>query len=384
MVNDCIRIGLKFEDENHSTLSMKKLSLLCYGQLKKYGLYSPYRLTAISKAAGILSARRKSIRRGFYTRNPYVSKPLLVSCYHLKIQDGKLRIPLGGNRCEYIHLNPHILRILSEAALRIRSFTLTTSSLSICISKEIAAEPEKLTSTIGVDRNLRNLTVGNEEKVTYYDITKVVEIIDNTKDIVRSLRRNDVRIRRLISAKYRKRRSERMKQIIHGVTKQIVQQAKANRQAIIFEEISGVRNLYRKGNGQSKSFRGRMNSWPFQEAKRQVEYKAAWEGVPVFTLSRKDTRGTTMDCARCGERLQSPVRGDHGHHRQLWCERCERWMDRDIVAVLNISRRGRVRFARSSTEGEAGEAMKGNAEHDGEPLILRVDASKLHRAQRKQ
>ena len=163
-----------------------------------------------------------------------------------------------------------------------------------------------------------------------------------------------------------------------------MQEAKANRQAIVFEEIRGIRNLYRRGNGQGKSFRGRMNSWPFHEVKRQIEYKAAWEGVPVITLSRKDTRGTTMDCARCGERLQSPVRGDAEHHRQLWCEKCERWMDRDLVAVLNISRRGRVRFARSSTEGEAGEAVKGNAEHDGEPLILRVDASKLQHAPKAQ
>jgi len=120
-----------------------------------------------------------------------------------------------------------------------------------------------------------------------------------------------------------------------------------------------------------------MNSWSFRQVKKQVEYKAAWEGVPVITLSRSATRGTTMDCARCGEKLQSPVRSDAEHHRQLWCKHCERWMDRDLVAVLNISRRGRVRFARSSTEGEADEAVKGNAEHDGEPLILRVDASKL-------
>jgi hypothetical protein len=49
-----------------------------------------------------------------------------------------------------------------------------------------------------------------------------------------------------------------------------------------------------------------------------------------------------------------------------------------VVAVLNISRRGWLRFDHSSRkEGEAKEAVKGNAEHDGEPLILRVDASKL-------
>ena len=111
MVNDCIRVGLKFEEENHSTPSMKKLSLLCYSQLKRYEVYSAYRLTAISKAAGILSARRKSIKRGFFTRRPYVSKPLLVSCYHLKIQDGKLRVQLRDGRFEYIALNAHTMRV---------------------------------------------------------------------------------------------------------------------------------------------------------------------------------------------------------------------------------------------------------------------------------
>jgi putative transposase len=382
MVNDCIRIGLKFEEERRATPSMKKLSLLCYGQLKKCRVYSAYRLTAISKAAGILSARRKSIKRGFPARSPYVSRPLLVSCYHLKIQDGKLRVQLGDKRCEYIPLNTHTLRVLSDTTLRVNSFTLTGTSLSICVSKEI--EPRELKSAVGIDRNLRNLTVGDEEKVTYYDMTRVVEIGENTRGIVGSFRRDDVRIRRSIASKYGRRRSERVKRILHGVTRRIVREAKAKKQAIVFEEIKGIRDLYRKGNGQGRAFRGRMNSWPFHEVRRQIEYKAAWEGVRVIALSRKDTRGTTMDCARCGERLQSPVRGDLGHHRQLWCEKCERWMDRDLVAVLNISRRGRVRFARSSTEGEAGEAVRGNAEHDGEPLILRVDASKLHNAQQTQ
>jgi len=383
MVNDCIRAGLKFEEENHATPSMKRLSLLCYSQLKRYKVYSAYRLTAISKAAGILSARRKSIKRGYFTKSPHVSKPLLVSCYCLEIQDGKLRVQLGDKRYEHVPLDAHTIQILSDTALRINSFTLSSTSLSLCVSREIDAAPREVTSTVGIDRNLRNLTVGNEEKVTYYDMAKVVEIAENTRGIVGSFKRNDARIRRLISSKYGMRR-ERTKQVIHGVTKQIVKEASANKQAIVFEGIKGIRNLYRKGNGQGRSFRGRMNSWPFHEVKRQIEYKAAWEGVPVITLSRRETRGTTMDCARCGERLQSPVRGDIEHHRQLWCGKCGRWMDRDLVAVLNISRRGRVRFARSSTEGEAGEAVRGNAEHEGEPLILRVDASKLHDAKKTQ
>jgi hypothetical protein len=49
-------------------------------------------------------------------------------------------------------------------------------------------------------------------------------------------------------------------------------------------------------------------------------------------------------------------------------------MDRDVVAAMNISIKGLARFA--SSQGAAGEAMKGNSE-SVMPVILRVDAVKL-------
>jgi len=210
----------------------------------------------------------------------------------------------------------------------------------------------------------------------------VVDVAGNTRSIVRSFRRSDARIRERIASKYGRRLSERTRQILNRVSKDIVMEAKSKKEAIVFEEITGIRKLYRRGNGQGRAYRGRMNSWPFYEVKRQIQYKAAWEGMPVICLTRGETKGTTMDCPRCGERLQVPVRGDEEHRRQLWCDGCERWRDRDLCAVLNISRRGWLRFDHSQRkEGEAGEAVKGNLGHEGEPAILRVDASKPRCAQ---
>ncbi len=372
MVNDCIWVGLE-----HDAHSLKRLSLLVYRDLSlRYGSEIPsyYRLCAISKAAGILAARKKSIRRGFPTKRPYLSKQLLVSCYRFRIERDALIVPVGARKFERLYLTPHTLSIVTQPGITVRSFTVTESSLSLCISK--AVEEIQVSDAIGIDRNLGNVTVGNEEKATYYDVSKAVSIAENTRSIIRSFKRNDVRIRSRLAIKYGRRRQERIRQILNRVSKQIVEEAKRNRDAIIFEEIRGIRKLYRKGNGQGTSYRGRMNSWPFHELKRQVEYKAAWEGVPVVTLSTKDTRGTTMDCPRCGERLQAAVRDDIVHHRQLWCQKCGRWDDRDLIAVMNISRRGWVRFAQSQGKGEAGEAVKGNPEGSRQQVILRVDASK--------
>ena len=96
MVNDCIRAGLA-----HDAHSLKRLSLLTYHDLSaRYGSEIPsyYRLCAISKAAGILAARKKSIKRGFPTRQPYLSKPLLVSCYGFRIDGDALVVPIGDRQ----------------------------------------------------------------------------------------------------------------------------------------------------------------------------------------------------------------------------------------------------------------------------------------------
>src|SRR5207302_1776394 len=74
MVNDSLRIGLV-----NDVSSLRKLSLLSYNQLAHYDSPSYYKLCAISRAAGILAARRKSLRRGFATRTPYSVRQQFVS-----------------------------------------------------------------------------------------------------------------------------------------------------------------------------------------------------------------------------------------------------------------------------------------------------------------
>src|SRR2546421_9333749 len=118
-----------------------------------------------------------------------------------------------------------------------------------------------------------------------------------------------------------------------------------------------------------------MNSWSFSEAQRQIEYKARWVGLPVIRLSRRETRGSSVSCPRCGKRLQSDKRLE----RKLWCGNCRVVMDRDQVTAVNLARRGRVRFARSrppiiEAQDRAVEAMKGNPTLT---IIPGVDAPKL-------
>src|SRR2546426_12020334 len=67
-----------------------------------------------------------------------------------------------------------------------------------------------------------------------------------------------------------------------------------------------------------------------------------WSHGSIRIASRSASQ-PTFSCQRCGERLQSDKRLE----RKLWCGNCRIVTDRDMVAAINLARRGRGRFARS-------------------------------------
>jgi putative transposase len=74
----------------------------------------------------------------------------------------------------------------------------------------------------------------------------------------------------------------KVQQILHHVSKQIVREAKRNQYGVAMENLTNLRKLYRRRNGQGAKYRFRLNSWSYAELQRQIEYKARWEGLPVI------------------------------------------------------------------------------------------------------
>lgn len=360
MVNHCIRIGL----ENNCS-NMKKLSMLSYHILKDYPIQSYYKLTAISQAAGRLTQMKKDIKRGRKVKSPFIRKPYLVSCYGFKINGMLLSFPISNRNFTNVLLNNHTAQVLSDRTLKPRSFTITPTTLSISVRKDV----EQITpeSVIGIDRNLRNITISAPNQTIMYKTNKILSIKENSQFVKASFKRNDRRVKNRFFAKIRGRQTKRVNQYLHKISKDIVQKAKEIRSAIILEDIKGIRKLYRKGNGLGNKYRRKLNSWSFYEFQRQIEYKAAWDGIPVYFI---DPKRTSKLCPICGGSLQE----DRLNRRKLLCSNCGKSMDRDVVASMNIAYRGWARFTHPG--GLPGEAVKGNAGLF-EPLILRVDGSKL-------
>jgi len=350
MVNFCVHVGLE-----RNITSRFKLSNAVYKELHN-GLHTWYILSAVEKATAILRNYRKTKRKNLKTKTPYVRKTFLsIGNQAYRIVDGKLRLPTKPRQFIYIPLNKHTQEVLSDPSLKFGSICLTASTVSISFSKEIAEiEP---TGHIGLDRNLDNVTTCNtEDNVGRYDLSEATRIKSVYREVKSHFKRNDVRVRRKIFQKYGQKQRNRVSQILHRTSKKIVEEATENRFSITMENIKGMRKLYRRGNGQGRNYRSRLNSWSFYEFQRQIEYKAKWEGVPIVYVK---AGGTSSICAICG----SLMRENPNAQRILECEKGH-ILDRDVNAALNIMVRG-VRFAPvngSSSEGMMQECFKANPE----------------------
>jgi len=356
MVNDCLRIGV----ETGAT-SLKALSVKAYRQLSAYNIPSYYKLCAISNACGMLKNYRKTRRKNPHAKTPYARRMTMTTCYGFKINDGKLKLPLGNRRYVEIALGSHTRQVLSNPSLTVRSVCLTARTVNLSYSKE--TDEINPAGFIGIDRNLDNVTIADTAShMEHFDLSKASEVKTKYRAVTSRFERNDIRVRTRILQKYGFKQREKVRQILHHTSKIIVQEAKDQQYALVMEKLTGMRKLYRRGNAQGPNYRFRLNSWSFAELQRQIEYKACWEGLPVIYVK---PHGTSAKCSICGSRMMRIPE----ENRKLKCAGCGFRVDRDENAARNI-------LARALRFGAVGPAIEAMVQERSK-VILKVDAGQL-------
>jgi putative transposase len=341
MCNEAIIIANREKPENRFSLIK-----LAYHRLKNHGLHTHYIMSACEAA---YSAYKNKKRK----RVPSFTKPFLkLDNQSYQLSHMLLRIPTSPRRFTYLTLegSDYQFSFVDNPSLKRGSVTLTERSASIAFSKEV--ELAVPVGYIGMDTNEKNVTIsatdGFEHKFT--ELGEVVEIKERYKEIRAKIGKTvgqDKRISKGLFAKYGRREKNRTSQCIHRLTRKLVDYASEKNLGIKMERLKGIRKLYRKGNGQGASFRGRMNSWVFGETQRQIDYKAAWLGVPVTYVNPK---GTSSYCL-CGSRVVPLA------DRKLYCPMCDKTWDRDDLASKKVMACAvpQVRPLRGSDDGERGD-----------------------------
>jgi len=360
MCNDAIRIALREKPKNRF-----KLIELAYPRLKEYGLHTDYILSSCEVA--YTSYRNKNRKS-----NPYVKRPFL-KLYNKSFVLNHLLLRISTSPKNFMYLtlqgSDYHLSFIDDPNLKRRSVTITDRGVFIAFSKDV---PElKTRGRIGIDLNERNVTWSDTDGETVtVDTSEIAELKGRYTAIRARIAQHtgrDGRVKRRLLRKYGERERNRTDQAWHRISKSIVNNAREKRLGMVMEKLTGIRKLYRRGNGKGRSLRGRMNSWMFREPQRQIEYKAAWEGIPVAYVL---PRGTSSNCPDCGSRVVKL------RDRKLYCPACDLTWDRDVLASKSIMAAvvpaarppKRSDEGESKTQEEVGNPLSRWAEvkHDGE------------------
>ncbi len=359
MVNHAIHIAL---EENIK--GRLKLRDRIYKEFQeRYGLVSCYPYSVAEVAWSIVKKHRR------WQRRPFASRLMLkMDSASYSLNYGILSLPNRKGQRVLIPLEYGDWQrsFMMDTTLKRGSVTMTDFTIVIAFSKETKAiEPLR---RVGYDLNHKSIAGSDGTRI---DLSKVARLHTEYGVRRREFYANHTSDRRL-KQKLAGSGSEkdRIKQTLNVISKQVVEKAVKNREAIVLERLKGIRKTHRRGNGKGRDSRRRANLWPFRLLQQQIAYKAAWVGVQVEFVNPRNTSKECSNCHHVNRKLKVT-------QRSWQCPQCGCQLDRDLNAAVNIEKRGKIPCLPMVQAGARGinETVKGN-ETTTAP-ILRVEASKL-------
>ena len=225
--------------------------------------------------------------------------------------------------------------------------------IQICVN--IPTQPPNKTpkTTVGVDLGRRSIAATSTEKT--WDGSKLNQVRDRysrvranvqskrTKSAKRLLRRLSGRERRF-QCSLRSRQASllaarlgRIRPAVnHNISKQLVAEAKRLDAALVFEDLTDIRQSLNK-KPRSKKERRKTNNWAFYQLRLYVEYKALISGIPVLFVPPAYTSKT---CARCHHIHPNEPNKSYRSGERYKCDNCGWKHNADVNAGIVISQLG--------------------------------------------
>ena len=329
IVNEAIRAALKEDVRSHM-----RLARAVYADLSaRHCIHKKYISSAFEVALSILKAHRRRLRKRKKSSAPYMRRLMLRAdnqSYWLDRDTGRIRIPIRGTEGVQLQLplsNWH-RSILGDQSWELGSLTVTPGKIIVVVRQD-APLPFEPRRAIALDTNEDSLDGVIAEGASAVLVTIHLDGVRQVQATHFRRRRklaqrkaHDRRIARRLLRREGLRERNRVRQRLHRVSKGLVRLATEARAAIVLEDLT----LHGAG-GRSRRMNRRLSSWPRGEIHRQIEYKAALEGVPVIKVN---PAWTSKTCPVCGARRRDRV------GKVFVCEMCDWEMDRQINAGLNI------------------------------------------------
>jgi putative transposase len=122
------------------------------------------------------------------------------------------------------------------------------------------------------------------------------------------------------------REQRKINDILHKVSRNIVDSANANNSIIVLGDLKGIRDSAQK---KGRRMRRIVNAMPFYKLRNMIEYKAQLLGIPVISGSEYMTSRT---CHKCG------LEGKRTTQGRFVCKVCGEY-NADLNGAINIGKR---------------------------------------------
>jgi putative transposase len=329
---------------------------------ERYGVVSCYPYSVAEVAWSIAKKHRR------WQRKPFASRLMMkMDSANYSLNYGILSLPFrkGERILLPLQYGDWQRSFLMDTTLNRGSITVTDSAIIITFSREI--EYIKSLSRIGMDLNEKSAVLSDGTRFDLSDVARLhTEYGMRRSDFCQS-HSGDRRLRRKFAGSGREK--ERVKQLLHRVSKEIVERAKEKKQALVLERLKGIRYAHKRGNGEGRGRRRRISLWPFRQLQGYIEYKATWEGVPIEYANASRTSQTCNVCGFINVKLRLM-------EREWQCPQCGYHLDRDLNAAINIEHRGKIPCLAVVRLGARGKDEAVKRKEQTTAPILRAEASK--------
>jgi len=329
MVNFCIQKALET-----GVTSFARLRKLIYGEFRaRWPNYaSHYCHSAVRVATSMLKAWKNKCRKGQADPNrpPKARKLFMRLDDHVaKFKGDKIIITTTPRRYVMLELviseyQKRFVEAWKRGEVKVGEIVVNEECVLVPFRK--AVDLTKPDEWIALDMNETNVTgISTNPHVFRWDLSELRRIYWTYHEIRRRIQAIKGPRRARLLEKYSRRLRNKTRDLLHKISRAIVNTAKELKAGIIMEDLNGIKRRNR-----GRSLNRRLHGfWPVRRLQFYIDYKAKLAGLSVHYVNPK---GTSSLCPECGSKLVP------NGHRRLKCPKCGLEDDRDVIACLNILR----------------------------------------------
>ncbi|MCI4352977.1 MAG: zinc ribbon domain-containing protein [Thermoplasmata archaeon] len=302
-------------------------------------LTGQHAVVAADIARTLVKGHRRRLRQHLKPRVPYIRRPFLRTnphTFHLDPDSGKVRLSLrNGEWCSFVaQLSRYHRARLGGEGVRIKQLQVSPDKAVLFLERP-APKPYAASSLLALDTNESSLdgvsvspSGSRLVQVPFPELRRIQAThFVRRRELVRKKAR-DRRVARRLLRKEGTRERHRVRSRLHDLTTRLLDIVVQHHGALALENLSRLPTSRRRVNTRT---RRRLSSWPRRELHRQLEYKAADRGIPVYWVN---PFRTSITCPKCGEITRPRSRVGP----TFTCGHCGWTMDRQLNAGLNVGR----------------------------------------------